>query len=429
MLGRDNSRSPDTNQSTRRVLFVAEAVTLAHVARPVVLARTLDSAHHEVHLAWDPRYRRLFGDLPFLQHAIRSIPVRQFLDALARGRPVYDVQTLRDYVREDLKVLDEVRPDLVVGDFRLSLAVSARLAGVPYLAICNAYWSPHARQRYPVPELPFNRVLGLTLGGALFRLLRPLAFALHTRPLNRVRRQYGLPTLGLDLRRVYTEADHVLYADVPELIPTFGLPTSHHYLGPVLWSPAVSPPDWWDEVPRGQPVIYITLGSSGRGELLDVVLDALAELPMSILAAKAGRADGRPAPANAFVADYLPGCEAAARASLVICNGGSPTTQQALAAGVPVLGIPDNLDQHLNMQAICEHRAGEVLRAGAADAPSIRRAVQGILADPAYAEAARRLAAVFSRYDAPSRFRALVGQILGETPNEAESPPLGRAAP
>ena len=58
-----------------------------------------------------------------------------FLDNLAKGRPVYDVNTLRSYVRADLALLEAVKPDLVVGDFRISLGVSARVAGIPYWTV------------------------------------------------------------------------------------------------------------------------------------------------------------------------------------------------------------------------------------------------------------------------------------------------------
>jgi UDP:flavonoid glycosyltransferase YjiC (YdhE family) len=348
----------------RRILFVGEAVTLAHVARPFVLAKSLDPAQFEVRLACDPRYNQLLGPLPFPHHPIHSIPGQRFLDALARGRPVYDTQTLRDYVAEDRRLLAELKPDFVVGDFRLSLSVSARLAGIPYATVTNAYWSPYARQRWPLPDLPFVRFTGVTLGKVLFRLARPLAFAAHCIPLNRVRREHGLPSLGADLRRIYTDADYTLYADVPELVPTHDRPPNHVYIGPVLWSPEVSPPPWWDALPTDRPVVYVTLGSSGRSDLLPTVLTALADLPVTVIAATAGRVKLDDVPANAFVADYLPGEAAARRADVVVCNGGSPTTQQALAAGKPVIGLASNLDQYLNMQAVERAGAGVTLRAG-----------------------------------------------------------------
>ena len=44
------------------------------------------------------------------------------------------------------------QPDLVIGDFRLSLSVSARVAGVPYIAIANSWWSPFGRPRFELAE-------------------------------------------------------------------------------------------------------------------------------------------------------------------------------------------------------------------------------------------------------------------------------------
>jgi UDP:flavonoid glycosyltransferase YjiC (YdhE family) len=402
------------NGSSRRVrvLFVAEAVTLAHLARPLVLARALDPTAYEVCLACAARYEKLLGALPFVQRPIHSISSEQFLAALARGSPLYDVATLRGYVREDLEVLEEFRPDIVVGDFRLSLSVSARLAGVPYLTITNAYWSPYARQRFPMPELPLARRLGVPVARLVFRLVRPLAFAFHTLPLNRVRRAYGLPRLGLDLRRIYTDADHVLYADIPELAPTFDLPPNHHYLGPLLWSPSLPRPDWWDRAPQDRPIVYVTLGTSGQSDLLRLVLHTLGGLPVSVLAATAGRVKLSEVPANAFLADYLPGEEAAARARLVICNGGSPTTQQALAAGTPVLGIASNMDQYLNMEAVQRAGAGELLRSGTITGETLRASVGRLLADQGYAMAARRLQTALTAYHGPTRFQAILASVV-----------------
>jgi UDP:flavonoid glycosyltransferase YjiC (YdhE family) len=390
-----------------RVLFLAEAATLAHVARPVVLARSLDPALFEVDFAWCPRFAKAFGELPFRVHTIDSMPSERFLDALARGTPLYDAETLRGYVRDDLALLDKVRPDVVVGDFRLSLSVSARLAKVRYLTITNAYWSPFARQRWPLPDLPMTRHLGVPLASILFRLAQPIAFALHTRPLNTIRREFGLPSLGLDLRRIYTDADEVLYADVPELVPTYDLPPTHHYVGPVVWSPTTRP-DWWDQVPQDGDVIYVTLGSSGQSDVLEVVLNALARLPVTVLAATAGRVGVESRPPHLWVANYLPGQEAVARAKLVICNGGSPTTQQALTAGVPVLGIASNMDQHLNMGYVCQAGAGELLRAGSTTADAIGAASRRMLEDGRYAERAAGLREGLAPYNARNQLAAVL---------------------
>ncbi len=404
-----------TRPGARRVLFFAEAVTLAHVARPIALAQRLVAAGHEVIFACDPRYDSFLAGEPWQTLALRSISSAQFLRALASGNPVYDAQTLRAYVQQDLELMEQAQPDLVVGDFRLSLSVSARLAGVPYAAVTNAYWSPcYPVRRFPLPALPMTRFLPLVVARQLFQLAQPIAFGLHCGPLNRVRQEHGLPSLGSDLRRVYTDADHTLFADVPAMFPTVDRPASHHYLGPILWSPPVALPAWWDQLPADRPIVYLTLGSSGPSPLLHMTLQALAEQPVTVIASTAGAVVPPGLPANVHAADYLPGMQAAARASLVICNGGSPTSQQALAAGVPVLGIASNMDQFLNMGAVVAARAGTVLRADRVNHADVRGAVSHMLADSRFAAGAGKLASEFATLDAPARFAAFVaGQTIG----------------
>lgn len=379
--------------SQRKILFLAEAVTLAHVARPIALARSLESSRHSVAIACDSRYRNFLDDGPWRNLPLTSIPGERFLRALADGAPVYDAATLRAYVREDLALIERFGPDLIVGDFRLSLSISARLANVPYATITNAYWSPFYRvDRFPLPSLPITKHLPLPLAKTLFHIAQPLAFRLHCRPLNQVRREHGLPSLGGNLRRVYTDADFTLYADIPSLFPMDSLPPTHHYLGPILWSPPVALPDWWARLPGDPPIIYVTLGSSGQARLLPTVFEALADLPVTVIAATAGAPIATILPANVRVADYLPGIEAARRAQLVICNGGSLTSQQALAASVPVLGIAGNMDQFLNMAAISASGAGLTLRADRLTAAAVRGAVRQLAGSPAAVDAARTIA-------------------------------------
>jgi UDP:flavonoid glycosyltransferase YjiC (YdhE family) len=131
------------------------------------------------------------------------------------------------------------------------------------------------------------------------------------------------------------------------------------------------------------------------------------------MAATAGRIDIHNTPANARVVDFLPGTEAAKRAALVICNGGSPTTYQALAEGTPVLGlVSNNMDQHLNMAAVRRAGAGEILRARDADAPRIRALVIRMLQTTDYAVAAARLTDAHRKWKSAIEFARLLDDVL-----------------
>lgn len=382
-------------RARKRILFFSEAVTLAHVARPISLARSLDCDQFDSTIAVHPRYRHLLLDASWTHVPLGTIESAKFLRALAKGSPVYDLNTLRGYVREDLQLIARHKPDVVVGDFRLSLSVSARLAKVPYISITNAYWSPYySRLDFPLPVLPLTRLLPISIATAVFRATWPFASALHCRPMNRLRQEHGLPSLGGNLRKIYTDADITLYADVPEMFQLKGAPPAHEFIGPVDWSTPFPAPAWWNSLELDRPVIYVTLGSSGDPGLLERVLTGLKDLPVWVIASSAGARLPAHPPANARVAEFLPGMEATLRSSLVICNGGSPTCQQALLRGVPVIGIAGNMDQFMNMEAIAHLGAGILIRADRIDPGQLRLACARMLYELSYVERAQALSAV-----------------------------------
>ncbi len=396
----------------KTLLFLAEAATLAHVARPWVLAHSLDPERYRVVFAVDGRFDALFDFSAMQREFVETIPSEHFVQALAKGSPLYDRATLKRYVEADLSLLERTEPDLVVGDFRLSLSVSARLRQIPYVTVSNIYWSPLVEQAYPVPDLPLTRILGVGLAQRMFDLVRPFVFGQHTIPLNQVRREFGLPTLERDLRLTYTDADWVLYADLPELFDYRPLPDEQRFLGPILWSAAADLPSWWGEVDDDRPVIFATLGSSGKKQLLPGLIEALAATGAQVLVAAAGAPVPDRLPENVRVADFLPAETVLRRADLLVCNGGSPTTQLALAAGVPSVGIATNLDQFLNMSAIERSGAGRLLRADRFQPDELRRVAEDLLGASAPRERAGELRVQIEEESAVARFGRFLDDAL-----------------
>lgn len=396
----------------KRVLFFAEDVTLAHIARPLALAQALDPSRYEVTLASGTRYEEFIRASRLRHRPITSISGIEFLQKLAAGRPIYDLATLTDYVREDLEVISEVRPDVIVGDFRLSLSVSARRAGVPYLAVSNAYWSPFAAPKFCIPSHITTRLFGVRVANAGFSILRPLLFALHSLPMHQLRKRFGLASLGFDLRRVYTDGDYTLYADFPEMVPLPHLTRAganrHRYLGAVLWSAPVGLPPWWGELRDDLPLVYVTMGSSGDPELVPRIVAALTNLSCQVVVAGVGaKLEALRAP-NVHITNLLPGEAAARRARLVICNGGSPAAHQALAHGVPVLGIAGNLDQFLNMYYVVASGAGKLLRADAVTRGDIDRAARDLMSQSRYRMRATHMAEALTCADPGDRLREIL---------------------
>lgn len=373
-----------------RLLFIAEGSTLAHVGRPLLLARALHASGFDVVFARPVNYAWMTRDDGFETVDLATQSPADFARRLDRGQPLYDFATLERYVQDDLILLQDHRPDVVIGDFRLSLSVSARLAQVPYATLCDAYWSPEAPLEPILPVFPWTPFAPLSLATLLFRRIAPLAFRLHARPMEALRRAHGLPSLGHDLRRCYTDADLRLFANPAALFPDVTPHACATFIGPLAWAPSgMAMPALRDS---SKPLVYVTMGSSGAAHVLGTVLAALARHECEIIVTTAGRPLPEAVDPSRFrVFDYLPGDLVCARASLVVCNGGSPTTNQALVQGVPVLGIARNMDQFLNMRAIERFGAGLTLRADRVASAALEAALDRLLETPSYRLTASRL--------------------------------------
>lgn len=385
---------------------------MAHFVRPLALADSLNPSEYEIHFHAPARFFRHLQGKPFAVGELASMPGEQFLENLAKGAPLFPAGVLRQYVAEDRELIRRIRPDLVIGDMRLSLPVSARLEEVPHAVMINAYWSPFAKRRSILPEIPLTRAVPPRLLGPLYRLTETLAYTVHVGQINQVRKEFGMPPLPPDLRRMYTEGTYVLYADVPEFIPTSSRPPNHYYVGICQWTPDTPKPEWWDRMLQDpKPKVFVSLGSSGPARAFPALLKALAKLPVSVVVSTSGRDLGETGPGT-YVAGLLPFTETAALAQAVISHGGSGGLYPAIAAGTPVLGIPSNADQHLSTAVLTENGAGLGVRVEEASEKRLRQAVEKLLFRTEYHTKAQEWAEIFGRYDSGTLFRNFLTEIL-----------------
>lgn len=396
----------------KRVLFVSENVTLAQIVRLVALADTLDPVRYEVHFAASDFPDFIFAGRPWRKWPLYTLPAEKVFKAVEAGKRLYGRGTLGRYIDADRKVIDEVKPDLVVGDLRWSLTVSAPRAGVPHAALINAYWSPNARREaFPLPDHPIVRWLGEDMAARHFPKALPFVFKHFAAPLDHHRAKHGLPRIG-NLLDLLMAGDHVLFADTPGLAPLTRQQPHEHYLGPVLWAPRAPLPAPWRE-PAKRPRVYVTLGSSGLLKLLPATLQALAARPVDVLLSTAGRLELNETPPNVQAVDYVDGDEACKAADVVITNGGSSTGYQALAHGRPVVGIPSNFDQYLASQAMQAAGAGRTIPSRQLTPERLGAELDEVLGKDTYRGAAGTIATEMARYPVSQRFPAFVETALG----------------
>ena len=165
---------------------------------------------------------------------------------------------------------------------------------------------------------------------------------------------------------------------------------------------AAPPPPWGDP---DHPLVYVTFGSVAASlppfaGVYRSALDALAGEPVQVLMTTGRAIDPgslAPVPANARVEQWWPQASVMPHTAVVVGHGGFGTTMMALAAGVPQVVIPLFAgDQFLNAERVAAIGAGVCLDGGPGALPALAHATADVLAQPAYAEKARGVAAAIA---------------------------------
>lgn len=338
-----------------RVLALPFGHALSHVSRPLRLAEELRQRGHEVvfagggkELIWAERKGFPVVRTTELPHEVLFGRIR------ARKLRFIEEDELAGLVEADLALFAEVKPDLVLTDGRLSARLSTRVTGLKHAAIVNVSSTRHRAIPY-VPFFEWVRPGWLRSSFRRFNLWFEMAVFDRAVPaFGTVARNLGLePTVSAT--DCLEGNDLTLLPDLPEFMPSRGLPPGHHYVGPLTFRADLPDPPWWPELLRlkaeGRKVVYFTLGTTGTRELFEEALPALAnQADWAAVVTTGGQFDPTSPAPNVFIAPYLDGDRVMQIADLVVCHGGNGTIYQAMAHGVPIVGIATIPDQEYNLR-------------------------------------------------------------------------------
>lgn len=147
------------------------------------------------------------------------------------------------------------------------------------------------------------------------------------------------------------QADLVLHATDPEFDPPpAGLPSYHHYIGPLFWEPRQRQHVSFLDEP-GKPWALISLSTVPMGGELAIAhsaLKALAERPVRTLltlAPEYPRSELGPVPENVTVSGFVPHGQVLNNAALVVSHAGHGIVMKSLYHGVPMVLVPWARDQ------------------------------------------------------------------------------------
>lgn len=206
-------------------------------------------------------------------------------------------------------------------------------------------------------------------------------------------------------------ADLVLALTPPGFEADPALPANTAYVGPICHPDRAAAGGLGPLDGPGDPWVLLSLSTTEmrQRDALPPLLDALGPLPVRVLLTLGGIVDPEAvtAPANVTVRGFVPHDAVLPRMAAVLTHGGLTTITTALAYGVPLLVVPQGRDQHLNAARVVASGTGRTV----GEPAEVADALTGLLADPTYAEAARRLAAEIDRLGYGERATDLVAAL------------------
>jgi UDP:flavonoid glycosyltransferase YjiC (YdhE family) len=306
-----------------------------------------------------------------------------------------------------------------VTGWTLSALLSTRVAGIPLVTEHAGSWVPPMSERglLPLPFTPVGIPFERRLPGALKRHLyngRIHTFTGYTGAFNRVAAELGVvpvPSFAALLL-----GDLALVTDVPEVlgIPASAIdgwtprhPASYRagtrlrLTGPIFARLDLPVPDRVERFLQAPgPKVYVAITSS-TPDLIRTAVAGLRALDAHILVAGTVHDLGDLAGERVVVEAVLPSHLIMPRVDLAVTAGGQGSVQTALTAGTPLLGVPLQPEQHLNLHLARRAGVADLVAPAHASAREIESRARAILADPRYRRRAARLRHTFGRVDGP----------------------------
>ena len=190
-----------------------------------------------------------------------------------------------------------------------------------------------------------------------------------------------MPPLKLTDLRSYAAALNIVFV-APDFQPaadTFD--DCYLFVGPSI-PPHQSPGDFrLDKLDASRPLLYISLGTifNNQPEFFRTCFEAFGDSSYQVVISAGPHADPGALgvrPANVLVAGYVPQLEILARASCFITHAGMNSVMEALHYGVPMVALPQMVEQRTTARRVADLGLGLLLEPATVTATTLARALR-----------------------------------------------------
>ena len=412
----------------KTLVFAVAGYNLAETGRMIEIARAARKHFNVIFASYGGQFEELIESEGFL---LERMSPRLTQERLARLRVVLSGETLNTVgylsakelaarVPNEIVFFKEVKPAAVLTGWCLSVTLSTRAAGVPFV---NVLHSTSVREYYEAGLQSWPDRTNFALVRWLFRHDEErmnrwvsrlvLRLAAPIKAYNAVGPTYGLSKFKnfIDL----IEGDHTLLADIPEWVGFQEIRPTLHYIGPLPYRIDRPIPDEVTSMPRDKSIVYFAMGSSGKPALVAEILEGFRKKPYRVIAPVRSHIDQMTVdiPDNVVVTGFIPAHKVNPMADISVIHGGQNTVMNACLSGTPIVGIGMHPEQQANLDACVRKGFAIRLNKKRASASDVLAAVDRLLQDEAAKKAVETFRRQLERWDGPENVTRFLRKHYG----------------
>ncbi len=254
---------------------------------------------------------------------------------------------------DQVRVLESLRPDLVISDFSITLAMAAEYTSTRCYSLIIGHLSQYSRMTRKAPaQHPGIKLLNrLHCPEWAFPPLTAIGERIELRSMHRgirrIRDKYGLPP-----RENYfdeLESEFNLVTDVEDFSPMKDLPGNFAYIGPVFHSQQQREDEIIARLDPAKRTVLVSLGTFWKSDDLYALFNDPVFRAFNVVIA------GKPEVTLAPEIIHKPFINLNAvlpHSDVLVCHGGDATVCQGLAHALPMLGMAFHGEQSWSLQRV-----------------------------------------------------------------------------
>lgn len=325
-------------------------------------------------------------------------------------------QGIEYYTRKILRIVERVKPDVLVADFAFFGGhLAAELAGIPCIVIYHS-GLPFTGKGIP----PFGSGLPIAQGNEAWdqqyrRREQIISSRLDAR-FNAARKKFGLPVFPAGiLHTPYSKWLNLITSVEAIEAPRDNLTGNSLFIGPCFAKRKNSPEGHFpfEKLRSDKYKIYVSLGTvfNNKPKVFERIISALNSPEYQVIISAGGaykKLLQNKMPENVLLFQSVPQVDLLPKVDLVIGHGGNNSTNETLAAGKPLIAMPVGGEQGDNARRIEYLKAGLRVNIASFDEDEITQKVKYIRSNPKFQERVSCLKEAIDQTDGPKTASACI---------------------